>query len=214
MCLRSRFSSLYSVTTGVRVAVHFCECYLNTMKLALWLGAYVIVCPSIFAFAPQGKSQTYQGKELIKAELLADTDAVVSGKPFTIGLLLRIAPGWHMYWKFPGDAGLPTEIKWNLPVGWKAGEIQWPIPLKTNDRAISKPTATLRVVWAERIDRRDRADGDSLRPVRVGAMASYASPPLPDLFVGRGSCVGERDLVGVVDASASTQVIWASSIYM
>jgi thiol:disulfide interchange protein len=103
------------------------------MKSAFRLGAYAIVCLSIFALAPQGESQTYQGKELVKAELLADTDAVVPGKPFSIGLRLRMAPGWHTYWKFSGDAGLPTEIKWNLPAGWKAGEIQWPIPLKTND---------------------------------------------------------------------------------
>jgi len=103
------------------------------MKSAFWLGAQAIVYLSIFALAPEGKSQTYQGKELVKAELLADTDAVVPGKPFAIGLRLRMAPGWHTYWKFAGDAGLPTEIKWNLPAGWKAGEIQWPIPLKTND---------------------------------------------------------------------------------
>ena len=78
-------------------------------------------------------AQNYQGKELVHATLLADTSAVVPGKPFTAGLLLRMAPGWHTYWKFSGDAGLPTEIKWNLPPGWKVGEIQWPIPLKTLD---------------------------------------------------------------------------------
>src|ERR1700736_898708 len=78
-------------------------------------------------------AQSYQGRELVKAALLADTSAVVPGKPFTVGLLLRMAPGWHTYWKFSGDAGLPTEIKWKLPPGWKAGEILWPIPLKTND---------------------------------------------------------------------------------
>jgi thiol:disulfide interchange protein DsbD len=44
-----------------------------------------------------------------------------------------MAPGWHTYWKFSGDAGLPTELKWKLPPGWKIGEIQWPIPLKTID---------------------------------------------------------------------------------
>src|SRR5215471_3443273 len=77
--------------------------------------------------------QSYQGKELVKASLQADTAAIVPGKPFNVGLLLRMAPGWHTYWKFSGDAGLPTEIKWNLPPGWKVGEIQWPIPLKTID---------------------------------------------------------------------------------
>ncbi len=77
--------------------------------------------------------QTYEGRQLVKAELVAGTSAVVPGKPFTIGLLLRMAPHWHTYWKYSGDAGLPTEIHWHLPQGWKAGEIQWPIPLKTAD---------------------------------------------------------------------------------
>ena len=29
--------------------------------------------------------------------------------------------------------GSSTELKWKLPSGWKIGEIQWPIPLKTID---------------------------------------------------------------------------------
>jgi thiol:disulfide interchange protein len=78
-------------------------------------------------------AQNYQGKELVHATLLADTSAIVPGKTFSAGLLLRMAPGWHTYWKFSGDAGLPTEIKWNLPAGWRVSEIQWPIPLKTLD---------------------------------------------------------------------------------
>src|SRR5258708_4159373 len=44
-----------------------------------------------------------------------------------------MATGWQTYWKFSGDAGLPTEMKWKLPPGWKVGDIQWPIPLKTID---------------------------------------------------------------------------------
>src|SRR5260370_37171750 len=88
---------------------------------------------SIVGAAPEGKSQIYEGKELVKAERVSDTNANVSGTKFTDGLLLRMAPGWHTYWKFSGDAGIPTELKWKLPPGWKVGELQWPIPLKTND---------------------------------------------------------------------------------
>jgi thiol:disulfide interchange protein DsbD len=95
--------------------------------------ATCLVAWSLFALASQSTAQVYQGKELVKAELLADTSAIVPGKPFTVGLLLRMAPGWHTYWAFSGDAGLPTELKWKLPSGWKVGEIQWPIPLKTID---------------------------------------------------------------------------------
>jgi thiol:disulfide interchange protein DsbD len=92
-----------------------------------------MICWSLLAIASQGLGQTYQGKQLVKAELLADSNAIVPGKPFSVGLLLRMAPNWHTYWKFSGDAGLPTELKWKLPPGWKVGEIQWPIPLKTID---------------------------------------------------------------------------------
>jgi len=92
-----------------------------------------MVCWSILALAPHGLGQRYQGKQLVKAVLLADTSTIVPGKSFTVGLLLRMAPGWHTYWKFSGDAGLPTELKWKLPPGWKIGDIQWPIPLKTID---------------------------------------------------------------------------------
>src|SRR5438552_12846445 len=93
------------------------------LSIALW---------AIF-LAPLVSAQNYQGRELVKATLLADTSAILPGKPFTAGLFLRMAPGWHTYWKFSGDAGLPTEIKWNLPPGWKVGEIQWAIPHKLKD---------------------------------------------------------------------------------
>jgi thiol:disulfide interchange protein len=99
-----------------------------TLRAATYFAAW-----SILALASQSLAQVYQGKELVKAELLADTSSIVPGKSFTIGLLLRMAPGWHTYWAFSGDAGLPTELKWKLPSGWKVGEIQWPIPLKTID---------------------------------------------------------------------------------
>src|SRR5437762_14004332 len=100
-------------------------------KMRLLRQLLIAACGILLAHS--ALAQNYQGKELVKASLVADTSAIVPGKPFSVGLLLRMAPGWHTYWKYSGDAGLPTEIKWNLPPGWKFGEIQWPIPLKTND---------------------------------------------------------------------------------
>src|SRR5437588_10165865 len=105
----------------------------SRMRLAFPLLLGSAFCLSIVGLAPKGKSQTYEAKQLVQAALVADTKAIVPGKSFTIGLLLRMAPGWHTYWKFSGDAGLPTEVKWKLPAGWKISEIQWPIPLKTMD---------------------------------------------------------------------------------
>lgn len=64
----------------------------------------------------------------VEARLIADQASVLPGKSFTVGLLLRMDPDWHVYWKNPGESGLPTMVEWVLPPGFTAGPLQWPIP--------------------------------------------------------------------------------------
>src|SRR5262245_58840073 len=80
-----------------------------------------------FEFAPAGKS------EQVKASLVANTTAVVPGKPFTVLVQLKMLDGWHVYWQYGGDSGLPPSAKWQLPEGFTAGPIQWPLPTKHFD---------------------------------------------------------------------------------
>lgn len=68
-----------------------------------------------------------------RVDLVTDHDAVRPGATFEVGVRLRMAPGWHTYWKTPsgsGITGLPTRVEWTLPEGFEAGEMQWPAPLK------------------------------------------------------------------------------------
>jgi thiol:disulfide interchange protein/DsbC/DsbD-like thiol-disulfide interchange protein len=87
---------------------------------------------SLLAVA-SANAQLYQGKRLVEADAFANVNGVVPGEPFLVGVRLKMASGWHTYWKYPGDAGIPTDIKWQLPPGWRAGEIQWPVPLKLQE---------------------------------------------------------------------------------
>jgi len=41
---------------------------------------------------------------------------------------MKMEPGWHTYWRNPGDAGLGTVLDWDLPDGFDAGPILWPFP--------------------------------------------------------------------------------------
>ncbi|MBT2133102.1 thioredoxin family protein [Croceibacterium sp. LX-88] len=65
----------------------------------------------------------------IAAELVA-AGPVVPGEELDLALLFRPEPGWHGYWKNPGDAGLGMDLEWQLPEGWKAGEPLYPVPHK------------------------------------------------------------------------------------
>ena len=62
--------------------------------------------------------------------LVSDTDAAQPGQPLRFGLRMRLAPGWHTYWRNPGDAGVPPELQLGLPPGATAGDLQWPTPVR------------------------------------------------------------------------------------
>lgn len=72
--------------------------------------------------------QDLDGKTLVTPSLVADTTKVAAGQPFTVGVRMQIAAGWHVYWQHPGESGGPPKIEWQLPAGFQAGPIQWPIP--------------------------------------------------------------------------------------
>ncbi|MEK7706658.1 MAG: protein-disulfide reductase DsbD domain-containing protein, partial [Verrucomicrobiota bacterium] len=63
-----------------------------------------------------------------RATLILSASAAKPGETITAGVHLKMDPGWHTYWKNPGESGKATEIKWQLPPGITAREIQWPRP--------------------------------------------------------------------------------------
>ncbi len=79
------------------------------------------------------RAQQYNGKELVKATLLADVKAIQPGQKFRVGVLYRIEPSWHIYWRYSGDSGIPTKIAWQLPQGFKVGDLQWPVPMRDKE---------------------------------------------------------------------------------
>lgn len=66
----------------------------------------------------------------VQARLVAGTDAARPGETFQVGLALRMAEGWHTYWRYSGDAGTPTRVRWTVPEGFTAADLQWPLPAK------------------------------------------------------------------------------------
>lgn len=86
----------------------------------------LLVLFGIFALVAPALAQPQRQK--VKAQLLADTTAVVPGKPFNVGVLFKMDPRWHIYWTNPGDSGEPTEVEWKLPEGFTASPVRYPLP--------------------------------------------------------------------------------------
>ncbi len=65
----------------------------------------------------------------IEPELVAEGPAPPGGE-VDLAIRMNPAPGWHGYWQNPGDAGLPMDVKWQLPSGFSVGPLQYPVPGK------------------------------------------------------------------------------------
>lgn len=65
-----------------------------------------------------------------EVELVSEPLSIQPGTPFWAALRMKMDEHWHTYWRNPGDSGIATEIRWQLPEGFKADEILWPAPKK------------------------------------------------------------------------------------
>ncbi|NDC00300.1 MAG: hypothetical protein EBZ83_02615 [Verrucomicrobia bacterium] len=80
--------------------------------------------PASLAAAP-----VFQDAQL-KVDLISEPKPILPGQPFTVGLRFQPKPGWHIYWKNPGDSGMAPSVKWRLPQGYTAGPLHFPFPEK------------------------------------------------------------------------------------
>ena len=61
-------------------------------------------------------------------KIISESYSAQEGDTLLIGLNFKLEPGWHTYWKNPGDAGGAAEVIWNLPKNVMSSEILWPGP--------------------------------------------------------------------------------------
>ncbi|PZQ59922.1 MAG: thiol:disulfide interchange protein [Sphingomonas taxi] len=60
--------------------------------------------------------------------LVAESARPASGEPVALAIRAVPQPGWHGYWRNPGDAGVATRATWTLPAGTSAGALDYPVP--------------------------------------------------------------------------------------
>jgi len=84
---------------------------------------FLYLIPAVSSFA-----QMYHGQPVTHVSLIAGN--MVTGKGFTLGIRMQLNPGWHTYWKNPGDAGFQINAELIDANGFSAGELKFPTPYK------------------------------------------------------------------------------------
>jgi thiol:disulfide interchange protein/DsbC/DsbD-like thiol-disulfide interchange protein len=95
--------------------------------MRLPFAALLVALAALFAAPVQAQIDS---RPKVQARLIAERATVTPGATVTVALEQAIRPGWHTYWINPGEAGQATQLAWKLPPGWRAGELQWPYPMR------------------------------------------------------------------------------------
>src|SRR5256885_17253989 len=58
-----------------------------------------------------------------------------SGAVLLGGIAFQLQPGWHTYWRNPGDSGVPPRFDFSKSDNVEAVTVLWPAPTKFDDGA-------------------------------------------------------------------------------
>jgi len=59
-----------------------------------------------------------------RVRLLADS----GGDGLRAGVEIKLENGWHTYWRYPGDAGVPPHFDWSASENLDSVSVKWPAP--------------------------------------------------------------------------------------
>lgn len=87
----------------------------------------VSILLSLVLFVTDSEADPVQ-TENAEIEIISEQMTVQPGQTIWIGVRMDLREGWHVYWRNPGDSGMPLMLEWANAEGVEVGEIHWPYP--------------------------------------------------------------------------------------
>jgi thiol:disulfide interchange protein DsbD len=94
----------------------------------VWQAMLCLMLVCTLAFCTPVRAQDSLSAQHLRLTLLMPPAQLYPEQTFQAGLDFQMDPGWHIYWINAGDSGEPPNVKWMLPKGVTAGELQYPPP--------------------------------------------------------------------------------------
>jgi len=105
--------------------------FLRISRVALTAGAVIMVAASA-ARAEDASAWSDDARSSVR--LVAGTNA--SGEtPLRAGVEMKLLPGWHTYWRYPGDSGVPPRFDFAGSTNVKSVKVLYPAPTLHSDEA-------------------------------------------------------------------------------
>ena len=97
---------------------------------------YSLILLSLFFTVNRSSSEEYNTfkMDMVDVKFISSINKI-DNSDILIGLEFKLEPGWKIYWRQPGDSGLPPELDFSSSKNLSSYEIKWPYPIKELEAA-------------------------------------------------------------------------------
>jgi DsbC/DsbD-like thiol-disulfide interchange protein len=100
--------------------------------IGLWATLLIAASPATAA----DDASRWDGDARSAVRLIAGSAPAGKTAPLRAGIEIRLKPGWHTYWRYPGDAGVPPRFDFGGSQNVKAVEVLWPAPQRIAEESL------------------------------------------------------------------------------
>ena len=98
------------------------------MSMKPWLAAATLLLVGSSAWAQDSASSPWTSNAQSEVRLVSAVSGVGDAASIQLGLQFKIKPDWKIYWRSPGDAGLPPSVDWTGSTNLAGADFAWPAP--------------------------------------------------------------------------------------
>lgn len=118
------------------------------------------IAGATFANAADASAWSDDSKSAVR--LIAGTSKA-GADTLRAGIEIRLQPGWHTYWRYPGDSGVPPRFDFSGSDNLASAKVQFPAPNLFTDETGNTLGYKGNVIFPVRVTPRDKAKPVTLR---------------------------------------------------
>jgi DsbC/DsbD-like thiol-disulfide interchange protein len=131
--------------------------------------AAMLLVPSAIGVARAADVSPWDGDARSMLRLVAGAPTSAKAAALRAGIEIRLKAGWHTYWRYPGDAGVPPRFDFGGSQNVKSVEVLWPAPQRLSEAGLDTIGYDRDVILPLRVTPQDPA-----KPVALDLKADYA----------------------------------------
>ena len=140
-----------------------------SQSTAASIAAMLLIMAGDAARAADADVSAWDGDARSAARLIAGVRPADRGAPLRAGIEIRLQAGWHTYWRYPGDAGVPPRFDFAGSRNLKAVEVRYPAPRRLQEADLDTIGYDRGLILPLRVTPQDPA-----KPVILSVKVDYA----------------------------------------